>query len=219
MTALPEEVFAQAVTLTELDKEVHKQQEEAQSLLREWKKSYPIFQTDEGVWMHKEALVISQPESVRQRIFGAYHDAPTAGHPGIWKMQVTLGRDYWWPSMRQEVKAYVQGCLKCQAIKTITHRNEPPLITITPTSIVPFGTIAIDFITKLPKSGECDTILTIMDHDCTKAVILVPCKEAMSTAEFLGLYRERAFPYTGIPQKLISDRDVRFTSDMFKELC
>jgi hypothetical protein len=71
----------------------------------------------------------------------------------------------------------------------------------------------------LPKSGECDTILTITDHDCTKAVILVPCKEAMTTEEFLELYRERVFPYTGIPQKIISDRDVRFTSEMFKELC
>jgi transposase InsO family protein len=90
---------------------------------------------------------------------------------------------------------------------------------ITPTSDVPFGTIALDFIVKLPKSGGCDTILTITDHDCTKAVILVPCKEAMGTEEFLELYRERVFPYTGIPKKIISDRDVRFTSDMFKELC
>ena len=92
--------------------------------------------------------------------------------------------------MRQEVKAYVQGCLKCQAIKTIMHRNAPLIMPITPTSTVPFGTIAVDFITKLPKSGECDTILTITDHDCTKAVILVPCKEAMSTEEFLELYRK-----------------------------
>src|ERR1700730_13170266 len=219
MTALPEEVFVRAATLTELDQEVRQQQRKTQTLMKEWKKDYPIYQTDEEVWMYKEALVVPCPEEVRQQVFQAYHDAPTAGHPGIWKMQVALGRDYWWPSMRQEVKSYVQGCLKCQATKTITHRNEPPLIPITPTSTVPFGTIAVDFITKLPKSGECDTILTITDHDCTKAVILVPCKEAMSTEEFLELYRERAFPYTGIPKKLISDRDVRFTSDMFKELC
>src|SRR3984893_7298947 len=219
MTALPEEVFVRAATLTELDQEVRQQQRKTQTLMKEWKKDYPIYQPDEEIWMHKEALVVPCPEKVRQQVFHAYHDAPTAGHPGIWKMQVALGRDYWWPSMRQEAKSYVQGCLKCQAIKTITHRNEPPLMPITPTSTVPFGTIVVDFIMKLPKSGECDTILTITDHDCTKAVILVPCKEAMSTEEFLELYRERAFPYTGVPQKLISNRDVQFTSDMFKELC
>jgi hypothetical protein len=77
----------------------------------------------------------------------------------------------------------------------------------------------MDFITKLPTSGGCDSILTITDHDCTKAVILIPCKEAMSTEEFLELYQERAFPYTGIPKQLITDRDVRFTAGIFKELC
>jgi hypothetical protein len=52
----------------------------------------------------------------------------------------------------------------------------------------PFATIAMDFITKLPISGGCDSILTITDHNCTKAVILIPCKEAMSSEEFLELY-------------------------------
>src|ERR1700730_10942573 len=50
MTALPEEVFVQAVTLTELDKKVHEQQKEKQSLLQGWKKTYPIYQMDEGIW-------------------------------------------------------------------------------------------------------------------------------------------------------------------------
>ena len=43
MIALPEEVFARAVTLTELDKEVREQQEETQPLLQDWKKDYPIY--------------------------------------------------------------------------------------------------------------------------------------------------------------------------------
>jgi transposase InsO family protein len=37
--------------------------------------------------------------------------------------------------------------------------------------------------------------------------------------EFLELYREKVFPYTGLPQKVILDRDVCFTSTLFKELC
>jgi hypothetical protein len=127
--------------------------------------------------------------------------------------------DYWWPTMKEDIKAYVQGCLKCQATKTITRRNTPPLIPITPTHTLPFATITMDFITKLPESGGCDSILTVTDHNCTKAVILVPCKEQMTTEEFLELYREKVFPYTGLPQKVISDRDVHFTSTLFKELC
>jgi hypothetical protein len=90
--------------------------------------------------------------------------------------------------MRTKVKSYVQGCLKCQATKVIMRRNEPPIVPIPLTNTKPFETITLDFIVKLPKSGECNTILTITDHDCMKAVILVPCKEAMTTEEFLELY-------------------------------
>jgi hypothetical protein len=33
------------------------------------------------------------------------------------------------------------------------------------------------------------------------------------------LFKERIIPYTGIPQRFISDRHTRFTSKLFKELC
>jgi hypothetical protein len=217
MIALLEEVFARAVDITQIEEKVRRQQRQS-TCLEEWKTTYTVEEQD-GDWIKGTALVVTNPEEVRQDILAVYHDAPTAGHPGVWKTQQMLGRDYWWPTMRKDVAAYVKGCLRCQATKTITHRNEPPLIPIPPISNDPFATVAMDFITKLPPSGGCDSILTITDHDCTKAVILVPCKEAMSSEEFLELYRERAFPYTGIPKRLITDRDVRFTSELFRELC
>jgi transposase InsO family protein len=41
----------------------------------------------------------------------------------------------------------------------------------------------------------------------------------MGSEEVARLFRDHAFPYTGIPKKIISDRDMRFTSQFFKELC
>ena len=87
-----------------------------------------------------------------------------------------LKRDYWWPTIHKDVEDYIKGCATCQATKTITHRNVPPIVPIGPgEDTTPFATITVDFITKLPDSRGCDTILTITDHDCTKAVILIPC--------------------------------------------
>jgi len=40
---------------------------------------------------------------------------------------------------------------------------------------MPFETVALDFITKLPLSQGYDSILTVTDHDCTKAAIFIPC--------------------------------------------
>ena len=52
-----------------------------------------------------------------------------------------------------------------------------------------------------------DSILTITDHDCSKAVLFYPCKEAMGTKELAKLYFMNVFPHYGIPKKIISDQD------------
>jgi transposase InsO family protein len=79
--------------------------------------------------------------------------------------------------------------------------------------------ISVDLITKLPRSRKNDTILTITDQGSTKAVILIPCQEDMGAEELATLYMEHVFPYIGIPSKLISDQDTRFTGGLFWEIC
>src|SRR5579863_6083626 len=61
--------------------------------------------------------------------------------------------------------------------------------------------------------------MTITDHDCTKAVILVPCNENIDAEGVARLFKDRVFPFVGLPKRIISDRDTRFTSAFFKELC
>jgi hypothetical protein len=79
--------------------------------------------------------------------------------------------------------------------------------------------IAMDWITKLPSSFGYDSILTITDHDCSKAVLLLPCKEIMKTEELAQTYFSKVFPHYGISNKIISDRDPRLTSKLAKEIC
>ena len=83
----------------------------------------------------------------------------------------------------------------------------------------PFSTIVVDFIVKLPNYKGYNSILTVTDHDCTKAVILLPFKEEMGSLEVAQLYLEHVFPFIGLPEKVISDRDTQFTSKVFREVC
>jgi len=50
-----------------------------------------------------------------------------------------------------------------------------------------FETVTLDFITKLPISQGYDSILTVTDHDCSKAALFIPCKEAMMVEETAAL--------------------------------
>ena len=84
---------------------------------------------------------------------------------------------------------------------------------------MPFGTIALDFITKLPKCKDHDTILTITDHDCFKATLFFPCSETITAEDVATLYTKHVFPHYGIPRKVISDRDPRFTGQFTNNLC
>jgi transposase InsO family protein len=108
----------------------------------------------------------------------------------------------------------------CQQNKAITHPNQPPLNLIKPMgSLEPFKTISVDLIVKLSESKGFDSILTITDQGSTKAVILIPYREAMSVEDLAKEYKAKAFPYIRLPSHLISDQDMCFTSKMFKELC
>jgi len=77
----------------------------------------------------------------------------------------------------------------------------------------------MDFITKLPQSGGFDTILTIMDTDCSKASIFIPCHKAIDSEGVALLYLNHVILYYGIPRKIISDRNTRFVLKFSTELC
>ena len=124
-----------------------------------------------------------------------------------------IERYYWWPNLRQEVQDYVKGCAECQRHKINNRPTRAPLSPIYPKpEALPFETIALDFITKLPISEGYDSILTVTDHDCTKASIVIPCNEEISAEGTAALYVKYVFSRFGLPSRIISDRDPRFAS-------
>ena len=171
-------------------------------------------------WHHRTALVVVADNILRRGVISLFHDHMTAGHPRITKTLQLLSQYYWWPNMKNFVTEYIKGCTTCQMTKVNTHPNHPPLFPISPEKNArPFETIAMDFITKLPQLGGYDTILTITDTDCSKASIFIPCHETIDSEGVALLYVNNVIPHYGIPQKIISDQDVRFVSKFSSELC
>jgi len=167
---------------------------------------------DRTHWHHGTALVIVVDE-LRRGVTSLFHDQLTAGHPGITKTLQLLMPYYWWPNMKTFVTEYIRRCTTCQMNKVNIHPTHPLLLPITPEENArPFETIAMDFIIKLPPSGEYDTILTITDMDCSKASIFLPCKEAINSEGVVELYLTHVLPHYGIPKKIILDQDPQFTS-------
>ena len=142
-----------------------------------------------GEWWKGRCKVITMGLEQKWNIIRAYHDLPAYGHPGISRTKDLVETYYWWPRMGQDVYNYVKGCTDCQCHKVNTQAKKAPLYPITPVAeALPFQTIAMDFIVKLPESGGYDSILTITDHDCTKMVVAIPCRETINAEEVANLF-------------------------------
>src|SRR6266576_6202748 len=122
--------------------------------------------------------------------------------------------------MQQDIADFVKGCATCQSTKPRTNQPKPPLYPITTTlNALSFKTSVMDFNTKMPKSEEHNTILTITDQACFKATLFLSCKEQINAEGVVALYTQRVFSHFGIPRKVISNRDTCFTARFTKELC
>ncbi len=163
--------------------------------------------------MDKDQKTIVLPdEGVRRRIMHTYHDGLVA-HPGRDETVRKVLDRFCWPGGRAWIEQYVKGCATCQQNKNLTHRTKAPLYKITvPNDNPPFSQVAMDLITGLPKSRGHDSILTIVDHRCSRAALFLPCQKTITGPQIVHLYYQHLYPWYGLPQQLISDRDLRFTS-------
>ena len=203
-----------------LDSKVKLAQYQNQEKLKQWAPTHNLSLLDGTHWYHGTALVVMADNDLRRGVASLFHNHMTSGHAGITKTLQLISPYYWWPGMKTFVTDYIKGCATCQMTKVNTHPTHPPMFPITPVNNAhPFETIAMDFITKLPQSGDFDTILTIMDTNCSKASIFIPCHKTIDSEGVALLYLNHIIPHYGIPWKIISDCDVCFVLKFSSELC
>lgn len=67
---------------------------------------------------------------------------------------------------------------------------------------------------NLPVSNGFDAIYTIVDR-FSRLVHFIPCKSDLTAADAAKLFFDNWICRYGMPVKVISDRDVRFTSNFW----
>ncbi|GJW47841.1 putative reverse transcriptase domain-containing protein [Tanacetum coccineum] len=84
--------------------------------------------------------------------------------------------------------------------------------------IAEYDGIAMDFVTKLPRtSSGHDTIWVIMDR-LTKSAYFLPMREDYKMDRLARLYLNEIISRYGVPISIISDRDSRFTSRFWQSM-
>ena len=77
----------------------------------------------------------------------------------------------------------------------------------------------MELITQLPLTDRGHAGVVVFVDRLSKMVQFVPVHVDMSSEEFAQVFLREVLAKHGRPKNLVSDRDTRFTSKFFKELC
>ena len=168
----------------------------------------------------RSAITLESPsDQFLRNVLQELHNHPTAGHPRRDETLRKVKELYQWLKMNQWIMDYVKGCTTCQQNKSQTHKKKtPPFGITTMPDMKPFSQIALDLITGLPQVNGKDSILTIVDHGCSRVAIFIPCMTTITGPGIAQLYLRNVYPWFGLPSRVISDRDPRFTSQFRRAL-
>lgn len=171
---------------------------------------------EQGLILFRGRVYVPMDPDLRRRIVESHHDTPLAGHPGKWKTQELVSRNYWWPGIGRYIAEYVKGCDKCNRTKTFPTKPAGKLM---PNRIPTrkWEVVTCDLITNLPESQGFDSIFVAVDR-LSKRARFAPTKTTVDSPGIARLFLDNVFKNHGLPDEVISDRGPQFVSEFMREL-
>nr|GEV74995.1 putative reverse transcriptase domain-containing protein [Tanacetum cinerariifolium] len=138
-------------------------------------------------------------------------------HPGADKIYYDLRDMYYWPGMKKDIAVYVSKCLTCLKVKA-EHQRPSGLLQQPEIPVWKWERIAMDFVTKLPRtSSGHDTIWVIVDR-LTKSAHFLPMREDYKMDRLAIFYLNEIVARHDMSISIISDRDSCFTSRFWQAM-
>ncbi|GBG75826.1 hypothetical protein CBR_g21071 [Chara braunii] len=160
------------------------------------------------------SLVVPSREILCSLFLGECRHA--TGHFGYKKTSANLVQRFWWPNMLEDVKKYVETYQVYQRDKS---RTQAPLGLLKPLPIPagPEQSISMNFMDTLVTSKNGKRHIFVIVDRFTKYARLIAMPETARTEHVIKLFMDNWVRDFGLPKTIVSDRDVRFTSEMWKK--
>ncbi|GKD68498.1 putative reverse transcriptase domain-containing protein [Tanacetum coccineum] len=136
---------------------------------------------EDGSLHYMDRIWVPLVGGVRTKIMDETHKMRYSVHPRVDKMYYDLRDMYWWPGMKKEIDIYVSKCFTCAKVKA-KHQRPSGLLQQPEIPEWKWEKIAMDFITKLPRSSS--------GHDAIW-VIVDSYHSSIRCAPFEALYRRK----------------------------
>ena len=153
---------------------------------------------------------MSNNKRIQEQILQENHDQVDIGYSGQQRMLELLKRNYWWLGIKNNIKKYVQECVKYQQNK-VQHMKKAGELYLLESLEKPWQEISIDIMEPLPKSKELDAIVVIVDQ-FTKMIQLKATTTTVSSGEIAKIYRDKIWKLHGVLQKFLVAEDYNLCS-------
>jgi hypothetical protein len=171
----------------------------------------------DGTLLYKNKIYVPNVHELKLMILKEMHNVPYARHPGYHKTVATVKGHYFCPGMKKEIIEYIARCTECQKVKA-EHRHPTGLLHPLPIPEWKWEVVIMDFITGFPRTDKKhDSIMVVVDK-LTKAAHFIPLKTTHKETNVADIFMREITRLHDIPKTIVSDRDPKFTSKLWKGL-
>jgi hypothetical protein len=160
--------------------------------------------------------VLVIPEQLRELILDRHHNSALSAHIGREKMYKLIQTKYYWPGMYNDVRLWVNSCIKCATHKRIQNKDHGQLQPIS--SSYPFEIVSIDILGPFTKSTNGNKFILVLVDYFTNWVEACAVK-TIEAPEIADAIFKLIICRHGCPSKFLTNKGTQFTSNLFKYLC
>uniref|UniRef100_A0A2N9GM02 Integrase catalytic domain-containing protein n=1 Tax=Fagus sylvatica TaxID=28930 RepID=A0A2N9GM02_FAGSY len=171
------------------------------------------WQFREGILFFKDRIYLWEKSSLITTILEEIH---AGAHEGYQKTVQRIRSIFYWKGMKTRVKEFIRQCDICQRHK-VDNLSPAGLLQPLPIPTQVWSDISMDFIDGLPTSQGKTTIFVVVDR-LSKYAHFIPISHPYTAVSVAQVFFEQIFRLHGMPQSIVCDRDVTFTSVFWKEL-
>ena len=162
-------------------------------------------------------MYVPDADDLRKECFDSVHSHPFSGHYSELRTLKKGQKLFYWPAMAKDLKRWSKACDSCQRDKA---RKIAPPGKLQPLEIPGrcWESVSMYFVTGSPTTPQGNDSIWIVVDRLTKLVHPEPCKKSITAVETAMLYQTAVFKHRGVPQSIVSDRDVKFVSGFWRSV-
>ncbi|MBW0475429.1 hypothetical protein O181_015144 [Austropuccinia psidii MF-1] len=166
---------------------------------------------------HTSVLTVVDRDHI-SLVLQEFYGCPYMGHMSEDRTKEMVASTAWWPKLEQVLSEYINTCERCQKANR-KHGKKHGLLQHIEECKHPWETINMDWVSGLfPRGKENFNAFLVIAYRFKKSMRCLPCHKEDTEMDTDLLFWNNIISTCGVPKIIISDKDPKFTSEVWTSL-